>query len=186
MNTTATADESHEVLPQNPGTLLAEARKQKGYSQEYVAGKLHLRARIIELLERDDYQQMPEPVFIKGYLRAYAKLLEVDPEPILEIYNHYHATEKKLDKALWQSRRESNKAERLIRWFTLFFAVGVMVAIGLWWQKNKDAQLYSNHLSQAELGEGKNKPDVRVTDLTKMQSILSSERQLTPVEKQRG
>ncbi|KTD19375.1 helix-turn-helix domain-containing protein [Legionella israelensis] len=186
MNTTATTDESNEIFQQYPGAHLAEARQQKGYSQEYVAGKLHLRVRIIELLELDDYEQMPEPVFVKGYLRAYAKLLEIDPEPILEIYNSHHVTEKKLDKALWQSKRETNKAEHAIRWFTLFFAVGVVVAIGLWWQKNRDSQVYPTHLSKADIDESMNKSDTRVTDLTKMQSILSSDRQLAPVEKKSG
>ncbi len=61
-------------LNDSPGAQLAALREQHGYTAEYVASKLHLRVCMIERLEADDYQDMPEPVFIKGYLRAYAHL----------------------------------------------------------------------------------------------------------------
>ena len=99
MNTTVIVDEIHNGTQEKPGMQLARVREKKGYSQEYVAGKLHLRVRIIELLEVDDYDQMPEPVFIKGYLRAYAKLLSVPAEPLLETFNSMYSSERKLEKA---------------------------------------------------------------------------------------
>ena len=69
----------------NPGVQLASIRQQKGYTVEYVANKLHLRVRIIELIENSEFNLLPEPVFVKGYLRAYSKLLGISPEPFLHI-----------------------------------------------------------------------------------------------------
>lgn len=135
MNTTIAMDEVHEDNYEKPGMQLARVREKKGYSQEYVAGKLHLRVRVIELLEEDNYQQMPEPVFIKGYLRAYAKLLGIPAEPLLATFNSLHTTERKPEKALWQSKRESNKGERAVRWLTGIIAIAALVAVGIWWQK---------------------------------------------------
>jgi len=186
METTTTIEEKVESFEQTPGAFLAESRKQKGYSQEYVASKLHLRVKIIDLLESDNYEEMPEPVFIKGYLRAYAKLLEIEFEPLLSTYNQDYAKEKKLDKTLWQSQREANNVHRYVKWFTLLFFIGVLVSISVWWQKNKDNRHdYINGMSKAK--SISNTPsDVHVTDLTKMKSLISQDRRLTPMEQDRG
>ncbi|KTD28775.1 MULTISPECIES: helix-turn-helix domain-containing protein [Legionella] len=187
--TTVIMDEIHNGTSEKPGMQLARVREKKGYSQEYVAGKLHLRVRIIELLEADDYDQMPEPVFIKGYIRAYAKLLGVPVDPLLEIFNSMHSTERKLEKALWQSKRESNKGERTVRILTGLIAVAAVVAVGIWWQKNKDStQIFSakNAPVVAEQAS-KTEAEIRLTDLSKMRSMLTpNNSQITPLETKGG
>lgn len=178
MNTTATMDDLNDIPVENPGTQLAEIRQQKGYSVEYVASKLHLRARIIELIDQGDFDLLPEPVFIKGYLRAYAKLLGVPAESFLHAFNALFTEEKKPERALWQSKRESHKAEHFIRWFTLLFALSAMVAVGLWWHNNRD-----NHAEYfADSKTGKDSQDLslkdnsatemKVANVSKVQALL--------------
>ncbi|MCT6882281.1 MAG: helix-turn-helix domain-containing protein, partial [Snodgrassella alvi] len=60
------------------GTLLSQARKQKGLSVGEVAERLKLPARQIEAMESGSYKGLPEAVFIKGFLSSYARLLELD------------------------------------------------------------------------------------------------------------
>jgi cytoskeleton protein RodZ len=177
-------DEMVEDTQGKPGAHLAAVRLQKGYSPEYVAGKLHLRVRIIELLEADNYHSLPEPVFIKGYLRAYAKLLDVAVDPLIETFNNMYKTERAPEKALWQSRRETNKAEHAIRWLTGFFALIVLTAVAMWWYTNKDNErLFPANVSQATSSPSKTETEIRLTDLSKMRSLLSSRNQLESVEK---
>jgi cytoskeleton protein RodZ len=174
MNTTN--EEIHNTTQEKPGLQLARAREKRGYSQEYVAGKLHLRVRVIELLETDDYEQMPEPVFIKGYLRAYAKLLGLPAEPLLEIFNSNYLPERKLDKALWQSKRELHKGEQAVRILTGLIAVGAIVVVSFWWQKNKDSQQLLSGKSTPVLVDQvqtKVENEIRLTDLSKMHSLLN-------------
>ena len=184
MNTTVTMDENIEDTEAKPGARLASVRLQQGYSREYVAGKLHLRVRVIELLESDDYHSLPEPVFIKGYLRAYAKLLCVLPEPLLETFHLLYKPEPRpQEKALWQSRREPNKAEHAIRWLTGFFAAIVLMAVAMWWYTNKDNErLFPANVSHAEASPNKSETEIRLTDLSKMRSLLSSRSQLDNIE----
>ena len=184
MNTTVTMDENIEEIQSKPGARLAAVRLQQGYSPEYVAGKLHLRVRVIELLEADEYHSLPEPVFIKGYLRAYAKLLSVPPEPLLETFNLLYKPEQRPpEKALWQSRRETNKAEHAIRWLTGFFAVIVLMAVAMWWYTNKDNErLFPTNISHADASPSKSETEIRLTDLSKMRSLLSSRSQLDSVD----
>ncbi len=172
-----------------PGATLAAIRTQRGYSTAYVAGKLHLRVRLIELLEADDYENMPEPVFIKGYLRAYAKLLDVSAEPLLETFNKIATPERKVER-LWQTKKETYKAEHIIRWLTLVFALGVIIAVAFWWHKNKDIeQLFPQTATithSEETAEVKKENEIRLTDLSKMRSLLSSvnQNQYSPMEKE--
>ncbi len=184
MNTIVTMDEQADVAQGKPGARLAAVRLQQGYSPEYVAGKLHLRVRIIELIEADEYHQLPEQVFIKGYLRAYAKLLGVPPQPLLDIFNDLYKPLRIPEKALWQSRRETNRAEHAIRWLTGGFTVIVLMAVAMWWYTNKDNErLFPASERQADASPSKSETEIRLTDLSKMRSLLSSRSQLDSVEK---
>ncbi|MFC3907622.1 helix-turn-helix domain-containing protein [Legionella dresdenensis] len=181
MSMTLAADEINNNHNENPGSFLAHLREKKGISQEYVAGKLHLRIKIIELLEADDYQSMPEPVFIKGYLRAYAKLLGVSPDPLLETFNNRYASERKVEKALWQSKRESNFGERMVRWFTVLVVLAAVIAVGIWWHTNKDAQPFfaikeaQTAAPATQTVASKSEQEQKLTDLSRMQSMFAVE-----------
>src|SRR3990167_5605074 len=131
MNSHVTTSDNNEILAHEwPGARLAAERQRLQYSLEFVASKLHLRVRLVELLEADDYHNMPQPVFIKGYLRAYANLLGLPFDSFLETFNRVYTCEHKVEKALWQRSRETNRAERTVRWLTTLFAVSVVVAVG--------------------------------------------------------
>lgn len=188
MNTTTTMDDESIVEMNRPPLELSNLRLQKGFSIEYVASKLHLRVRIIELIEAGEFHLLPEPVFVKGYLRAYAKLLGISPDPFLAVFNDQYVQEKKPERALWQSKRESHKAEHVIRWITLVFALGVMVAVGVWWQKNRDIQeVFSAKEEPVEVVSSEETiTELKLTDLSKMQSLLTPSAQMSPLEKKGG
>ena len=185
MNTTLIMDEViEEATRSKPGAQLAALRLQQGYSPEYIAGKLHLRVRVIELLEADAYHSLPEPVFIKGYLRGYAQLLHAAPEPFLDLFNSLYKPEQAPEKALWQSRRETHRAEHAIRWLTGSFAVVVLMAVATWWYTNKDNErLFPANVTHADASTSTAGTEIRLTDLSKMRSLLSSRSQLDSVEK---
>lgn len=179
MSTAVMMDEVGNAQVINPGVQLAKIRQQKGYTVEYIADALCLKLHIIDIIDRGDLHLLPQPVFAKGYLRAYAKLLGVAPEPLLLAYNEQYAEEKKADKALlWQSKRESSyKAEFFIRWFTIIFALGVMVAVGVWWHGNKEEgeANYSSatQAKEADVSLNEEEHEVKLTDLSKMQALLN-------------
>lgn len=171
--TMTTGDELALAESKSPGAILKLMRQQKGFSQEYVASRLHLRVRMIELLEEDDYARLPQAVFVKGYLRAYAKLLSIEFQPLLDSFNADYAVEAKLEKALWQIKPEPNKAEKALRWFTALFAIIVLVAVAFWWQQSR--QLKDTAPAEPkEMSMSSAHTEVRLTDLSKMQSYFST------------
>ena len=186
MNTITTTDEKNLTSKkENPGAQLGQVREKKGLTKEHVASKLHLRVKIIELLEKDDYEQMPEPVFIMGYIRAYAKLLAVSPEPYIEAFNNQYTTDNKPEKALWQSKRESNKSELVVRLITSLVVISALFALTFWWQKNKSEQRPSFVTKNKEEKTGPDKAEAgglpslnegkaKLSQLSKMQSMFAS------------
>jgi len=67
-----------------PGKILAQARKEKGLSVADVARSLRLSVRQIEAIDADDFDKLPGKTFLRGFIRNYAKLLQLDPEPLLQ------------------------------------------------------------------------------------------------------
>lgn len=65
------------------GQALREAREALGMSVEQAAARLRLMHRQIEAMEAEDFEALGRPVFARGFVRNYARLLEIDPEPLL-------------------------------------------------------------------------------------------------------
>jgi len=65
------------------GQRLAAARSEWGVSVDEVAAYINLSAATIEALEADAHDKLPGLTFVKGYLRAYAKLLRLDADDII-------------------------------------------------------------------------------------------------------
>ena len=65
--------------PLSVGKILREAREQMGLSVNDVANRIKFATRQIESLEADDYVRLPEAAFVRGFVRSYARLLELDP-----------------------------------------------------------------------------------------------------------
>lgn len=174
MSMTNIANQEQPIEQEKPGAYLAANRALRDFTPDYVAGKLHLRVKIIELLEADEYEKMPEPVFIRGYLRAYAKLLGVPADPVLKMFNALYADESKPDRTLWQSRRQNNRAEYVIRSVTIVLSLGILVAVGLWWESGRDnEQILPVALEQQSSTEPNHfKSKIPLTNLSKMRSLL--------------
>ena len=69
--------------PASLGTMLREARERLGLRVEDVAVQIKFAPRQIEALEADDYKHLPEPAFLRGFVRSYAKILNLDSKPLL-------------------------------------------------------------------------------------------------------
>jgi cytoskeleton protein RodZ len=67
-----------------PGARLAAARIAHGLSIEGVAHQLKFSPRQIEALEGDRYDALPGVAVVRGMVRGYARLVQLDAEPLLE------------------------------------------------------------------------------------------------------
>lgn len=68
------------------GHILREARETKGYTLREVQDKTRINSRFLEALEMGDFDRLPTPTHVRGFLRNYSRFLGLDPEPMLERY----------------------------------------------------------------------------------------------------
>jgi len=66
------------------GVLLREARERAGLAIEEVAGRLKMPSRVLKAIEDEKWEQLGAPVFVRGQLRSYARLLNVDIEAFIQ------------------------------------------------------------------------------------------------------
>ena len=69
------------------GDLLRETREAQGLSLEQVEQTTKIRYKLLNALEQEAYEELPAPVFVKGFLRNYALLLELDVHQVLQLYH---------------------------------------------------------------------------------------------------
>lgn len=66
------------------GETLREARERRGLTIEQVAQETRISARFVEALEEERFEELPAPVYVRGFLRSYANFLRIDPQPLLD------------------------------------------------------------------------------------------------------
>ena len=67
----------------SPGQALAAARAALKLSVADVSQQIKYGVRQIAAIEADDYAKLPGTTFVRGMIRSYAKLVQIDAEPLL-------------------------------------------------------------------------------------------------------
>jgi cytoskeleton protein RodZ len=66
------------------GEQLSSARRKLGLTPAEAAARLRIRTTFVQALEQEHWSAVGAPVYVRGFLRNYAKLVGLDPDPILE------------------------------------------------------------------------------------------------------
>jgi cytoskeleton protein RodZ len=69
------------------GAALARARESRGISLSDLSARTKLSVPVLRALERNDFDRLPGGIFIRGYLRSYAREVGCDPEHIVAQYD---------------------------------------------------------------------------------------------------
>jgi len=78
------------AVPESPGQQLRQAREARKLDISHVATALRLTPQVVEAIERDDYAPLPSATFVSGYIRSYARLVGLDPEPLNQRFRRLH------------------------------------------------------------------------------------------------
>jgi cytoskeletal protein RodZ len=92
------------------GPELKAAREKTGISTVEAARRLHMRAMFVEALERDDWKTVGEPVYVRGFIRNYARMLRLDEKALVAAFNQEAGVQPPPDPAAtyrWLERRRS-------------------------------------------------------------------------------
>ncbi|HWH33453.1 MAG TPA: helix-turn-helix domain-containing protein [Egibacteraceae bacterium] len=72
------------------GEALRAARRQQGRSLADAAAATRVRESYLAALEEEEFAALGGDVYVKGFLRSYARFLGLNPEPLLESYRREH------------------------------------------------------------------------------------------------
>ena len=126
--------DEREAVPENIGATLRGAREAAGYSITDVAERLRLSRHLVENLEAERFDLFPVSVFLRGYLTSYARLLGIDPEPLLEAYDRRGFGPPQLHSQ--DSARTSSRGSEFTVTITTLIVIAVLIILSaLWWRE---------------------------------------------------
>lgn len=144
---------------QSVGHLLRNARMAKGMSVDDVSRQLRLSVPQIEAIEKEDFEKIPGRTFLRGFIRNYAHLVQLDPAPLLQmlpasarIVSTYERTPFKNKQISFSSNREAPGNHSLI-----IAAILLVIVLGAYfifenggWNKNSDSSSVANEETKTE------------------------------------
>jgi len=124
-----------------PGERLQAARIKKGLTVEDVAGRMHLSNNILEAIEDNNFDEITAPIFVKGYLRAYARIVALSEDDMIEQYLDLYSEEDPPISSTSNMVPELSVKDARIRWTTylVILVLGVLLA-AWWWNKQQDTE----------------------------------------------
>jgi cytoskeleton protein RodZ len=107
------------------GIRLRELREAKGVSLDDIARSTRVGRRHLEALETDTWAELPAPVFVKGFIRAYCDFLDASPDEPLRLYQEASGEPVKALRVQRATRAvPSRRAGPLVVSVILFLALG--------------------------------------------------------------
>ncbi|OGT84504.1 MAG: hypothetical protein A3H91_12785 [Gammaproteobacteria bacterium RIFCSPLOWO2_02_FULL_61_13] len=116
------------------GHTLKALRESQNLTLADIASRLHLDPRVIAAIESNDHQALPTALYVRGYLRGYARILGTDPEHLVGLYNE-EAPSVPPDILPDISRPSQIRSDDApVRAATAAVVVGLAVLLAVWWQ----------------------------------------------------
>ena len=128
---TSHPDNPHHALA-GCGQRLKQAREAAGMSIDDVAARLHMPARIVRSLEAEDWSRLGAPVFVRGQVRSYSRLMGLVTAPMMEALDIGPVEPSRLvsrthtPKAQWWAEQIGRRLVYIV--LTLFLVVPAWVA----------------------------------------------------------
>ncbi|WP_414039258.1 helix-turn-helix domain-containing protein [Acidithiobacillus sp. M4-SHS-6] len=112
---------------------LRSAREARGWTLRQVAEQLHITEVQVQGLEEGDYSVLPGATFARGFLKNYARLLGLNPEPLLRSYDADNAGSGLSPTQQLLPDGESPLLDYSKRTLLISFLIVVAVVVAIWW-----------------------------------------------------
>lgn len=134
-----------------PGNLLAEARTSRGLSVDDVAARLNFRVSLVKNMEADIYDKSLPDTFNRGYLKNYAKLLNIPNADVIGLYESMNGVAINPARMQSFSNGTAKKAQNnLLMWITyLILAIFIGFTV-MWWLQDDDKAIQKDDIAAVE------------------------------------
>tara|TARA_B100000700_G_scaffold180076_1_gene198788 strand:+ start:6219 stop:7142 length:924 start_codon:yes stop_codon:yes gene_type:complete len=118
------------------GEILRNKREEIGLSLDEITEKLNLDSNLIELLENNDFEKFKVETYLKGYLRAYSKLLGIDGDRIIKLYKESNPEKEPEILPDVKPKNQKNSSDRSVKLFSYIIGLSIVLSMLIWYQKN--------------------------------------------------
>ena len=136
------------------GQELAAAREARGLALADVAQQLKFAPRQLEALEQEQFSALPGATFARGMVRSYARLLKLDPDPLVErIAGRFEVPDSNRLAARYHQPVPFSDSARKSTFVYLGLSLGVLVlvgAVGYEWHQERQAAAKSKGTAVAK------------------------------------
>lgn len=143
---------SEEIEVITPGQMLREGREAKGLNHGQVASKLNLKADVIKAIEANQFEQVDSVTFLRGYLRAYARLVDVPQDDVFQAYEYLgNAKQQYAEMQSFSRRTKKQASDNRLMWSTYVILLTIVgMSVWVWW-KNQPATPDIEVVPEAEI-----------------------------------
>lgn len=140
-----TSQTSQKSIP-SIGALLVAARNHAALNQNEVANQTKLPLNTIRALENDEFEKLPEYTYVRGYLRLYAQVVEIDAKDIIKAYDEQYHVVSKVSSVV-DSKDDFNQVVLwgIVAVVTLLVGLLVVLWVGEKFIKQEDSKLASGN-----------------------------------------
>lgn len=121
---------------ETPGQILRAQREELKLSQEEIAAQIHLDVKIIEAIENDSQEGLPSAIYVRGYLRSYAKTVGTDADKIIELYNADSPPPPPEILPEVKPPTQVSSNDKPVKAFTYLITLGLVLLLLIWYQSN--------------------------------------------------
>lgn len=172
---------------ENPGETLRQARENRGWSQAEVAHKLNLTVSSLNNLETGAFDKLPGHTFARGYIRAYAKLLDMDQAVLVQAFDQCTGTDAQGSDvhALGRIEEPVRLSHNILRVVSLLLLVVVIGGGFFWWQdqsSQRSKDLVNMALEHVEVESADGTTQIHPLDEPEDQAVNAAQQaQTTPL-----
>ena len=136
--------DNSDIAVEKPGQILKAEREKLGLSIKEVATQLNLQMDMINALESDDTQRLPAPTYVRGYIRSYAKIVNLDGNELIRIYEQDAAGPPEIIPDI-KSHTQATSTDKPVKAVTYLITFGLVLLLLAW--------LQSHYVIQREVDE---------------------------------
>ncbi|MEZ9449984.1 cytoskeleton protein RodZ [Vibrio splendidus] len=155
MNTEHETQTKETVAPEiEAGTLLKNKRESLGLTQKQISDRLKLRVTLIQQIEENQFESDQVATFMRGYIRSYAKYVNLDEKVVLSALHHAGDAQHQEQEMLSFSRKtktEKHNSRIMILTWSIFAVIAGISS--LWWWQNQQQDTLSQSLANTESSE---------------------------------
>ncbi|MFA0552336.1 cytoskeleton protein RodZ [Vibrio lentus] len=136
------------------GTLLKNKRESLGLTQKQISDRLKLRVTLIQQIEENQFESDQVATFMRGYIRSYAKYVNLDEKVVLSALHHAGDAQHQEQEMLSFSRKtktEKHNSRIMILTWSIFAVIAGISS--LWWWQNQQQDTLSQSLVNTESSE---------------------------------